>query len=234
MDENLYTRTQMLIGDEAVERIKKARVLVCGAGGVGGYVIESLARAGIGAIDVLDNDTFSPSNLNRQLLATVYTVGKRKTEVAKSRILSINPDCEVNEFDLFYTPQTADSVPIERYDYIVDAIDTVTAKLDLICRAKAAGVPIISCMGSGNKLGTAFEVADISKTSVCPLAKVMRKELRVRGIEKLKVVYSKETPTVPRDSIEQNGRHIPSSISYAPAIAGLMLASEVIRDIAKF
>ena len=229
--EDMYSRTKMLIGDK-IESLKSARVLVCGVGGVGGYVVEALARVGVGTIAVLDNDVFSESNLNRQILATTNTVGGRKTEVAAERIKSINPNCNVKTYDLFYMPDTADEVPLENYDYIVDAIDTVSAKLALIQRAKEAGVRIISCMGTGNKLGTNFEVADIYKTSVCPLAKVMRKELKARGIKSLKVVYSKETPLIPKDMPEEKGRHIPGSICFAPAIAAMTMASEVIKDIA--
>lgn len=230
MSEQFYSRTRMLIGD-GVERLKSAKVLVCGAGGVGGYVIEALARAGVGAIDVLDNDVVSESNLNRQILATADTIGKSKAQVAKLRIASINVDCKVNAIEMFYMPDTADNINLKNYDYIVDAIDTVTAKIELISRAKADGVPVISCMGTGNKLGTDFKVADISKTSVCPLAKVMRKELKARGISGVKVVYSEETPVVIEATPCENGRHIPASISYAPAIAGLVLASEVIKDL---
>ena len=222
----------MLIGDK-IESLKSARVLVCGVGGVGGYVVEALARVGVGTIAVLDNDVFSESNLNRQILATTNTVGGRKTEVAAERIKSINPDCNVKTYDLFYMPDTADEVPLENYDYIVDAIDTVSAKLTLIQRAKEAGVRIISCMGTGNKLGVNFEVCDIYKTSVCPLAKVMRKELKARGVNDLKVVYSKQSPLIPKDTPNKKGRHIPGSICYAPAIAGMIIASEVIKDIAK-
>lgn len=228
--EDLYSRTRLMIGD-GVEKLKEAKVLVCGLGGVGGYCAEALARAGVGHIDVLDCDVFSASNLNRQILATSDTVGKRKTEVAKVRINSINADCDVRVFDMFYTPETADAVDLSLYDYIADAIDTVSAKIELIARAKACGTRIISCMGTGNKLGVDFKVADISKTSVCPLAKVMRKELRARNIGEVKVVYSAEEPKVPREVICDNGRHIPASISYAPAIAGLVMASEIIRDI---
>lgn len=230
--EDMYTRTKMLIGDK-IESLESARVLVCGVGGVGGYVVEALARAGVGTIAVLDCDVFSKSNLNRQILATVDTIGKRKTDVAIERIKNINPHCKTIAYDLFYMPDTAQSVPVEDFDYIVDAIDTVSAKLALIVRAENAGVPIISCMGTGNKLGTNFEVCDIYKTSVCPLAKVMRKELKSRGVKSLKVVYSKEEPLIPKDTPEENGRHIPGSICFAPAIAGMVLASEVIKDIAK-
>ena len=230
--QELYNRTTMLVG-EKIEQLKSARVLVCGLGGVGGYVLEALVRAGVGNIDVLDADVFAPSNLNRQILATVETIGRKKTDVAKARALAVNPECNVNAFDFFYLPETADKVDLSRYDYIVDAIDTVTAKLELVTRAKRAGVNIISCMGTGNKLGTSYEVADVFKTSVCPLAKVMRKELKARGIDHLKVVYSKEEPVIPADTPTESGRHIPGSISYSPAIAGLVLAAEVIKDLIK-
>ncbi len=228
--EDLYSRTKLLIGDN-VDKLKSARVLILGVGGVGGYVVEALARAGVGNIDVLDGDAFSCSNLNRQILATIDSVGKRKVEVARDRIKAINPNCNVNVFDMFYLPKNASTIQIGAYDYIVDAIDTVTSKLDIITRAKAEGVRIISCMGTGNKLGTRFEVADIFDTSVCPLAKVVRKELKARGVTSLNVVYSKEEPQKCVVDDESGGRHIPGSISYAPAIAGLVLASKVIRDI---
>lgn len=230
--EDMYTRTKMLIGDD-IEALKSACVLVCGVGGVGGYVVEALARVGVGSIAVLDNDVFSVSNLNRQILATHSTLGRRKTEVAVERITAINPDCKTTAYDMFYMPDTADTIDLSSFDYIVDAIDTVSAKLTLIVRAKEAGVPIISCMGTGNKLGVNFEVCDIYKTSVCPLAKVMRKELKARGVNDLKVVYSKQSPLIPKDTPSEKGRHIPGSICYAPAIAGMIIASEVIKDIAK-
>ena len=228
----LYDRTNLLLGDR-IEKLKSAKVLVLGLGGVGGYALEALTRAGVGQIDLLDSDVFAASNLNRQILATTATIGRRKTEVAKERVLSINPDCKVKVFDLFYLPETASQIDLSVYDYVIDAIDTVTAKLELIVRAKRAGVNIISCMGSGNKLGTNFEVADIYKTSVCPLAKVMRKELKARGVDSLKVVYSKEEPIIPDETPTESGRHIPGSISYAPAIAGLVLAATVIQDLTK-
>lgn len=220
----------MLIGDK-IDMLKSAKVLVCGVGGVGGYVVEGLARAGVGTIDVLDNDVFSPSNLNRQILATAATIGRKKTEVAMERIKSINPDCNSKAYDMFYLQDTADKVDLSLYDYVVDAIDTVSAKLTLIVKANEAGTKVISCMGTGNKLGTCFEVSDVYKTSVCPLAKVMRKELKARGIKRLKVVYSKEEPVIPKDIPTEKGRHIPGSISFAPAIAGMTLASEVIKDL---
>lgn len=228
--QDMYSRTRMLIGD-GVEKLKSARVLVCGVGGVGCYVIEALVRAGVGQVDVLDNDVFSESNLNRQLFATVQTVGRKKTEVAKERIQSINQNCKCNTYDLFYLPETADNVDLSAYDYVADAVDTVTAKIELIVNARHCGVPVITCMGTGNKLGTDFKVADIFKTSVCPLAKVMRKELRARDISDVKAVYSEQEPVLPQETIEENGRHIPASISYAPAIAGLVLASEIIKDL---
>jgi tRNA A37 threonylcarbamoyladenosine dehydratase len=224
-----FSRTEMLVGTDALDRLKNSRVLVCGVGGVGGYVVEALARGGVGHIDVLDNDCVHESNLNRQILATVNTIGRKKVDVAKERILSINPHCIVNVFDTFYLPENADSVPLDQYDCIIDAIDTVTAKLELIVRAKALGVDIVSCMGTGNKLDTCFEIADIKKTSVCPLAKVMRKELKSRGVNSLTVVYSKETPLSPKVQVVENGRHIPASISYPPAIAGLTIAGYVLK-----
>ncbi|MBO4554867.1 MAG: tRNA threonylcarbamoyladenosine dehydratase [Clostridia bacterium] len=230
--EELFERSKLILGDK-IDKLKSAKVLVCGLGGVGGYVLEALVRAGVGTLGLLDADVFAASNLNRQILATSDTIGKKKTDVAKERALSINSDCKVEVFDLFYLPETADKVDLSRYDYVVDAIDTVTAKLELITRAKRAGVNIISCMGTGNKLGTHFEVADVYKTSVCPLAKVMRKELKARGIDHLKVVYSKEEPIIPADTPTEAGRHIPGSISYSPAIAGLVLAAEVIKDLTK-
>ena len=219
----------MLIGCDALSALKNAKVLVAGVGGVGGYVVEALARAGVGRIGVLDNDCIHESNLNRQILATTSTIGKKKVEVAKERILSINPQCVVDVYDTFYLPENADSIPLENYDFIVDAVDTVSAKLELIVRAYALGVNIVSSMGTGNKLGDDFEIADIKKTSVCPLAKVMRKELKARGINSLTVVYSKETPVSPKYQVEEKSRHIPASISYPPAIAGLKLAGYVIR-----
>lgn len=228
--EDMYSRTSLIVGDKIAD-IKSARVLLFGVGGVGGYTLEALARAGVGKIGVVDNDVFVASNLNRQILATQATMGRRKCAVAKERVLSINPECEVVTYDVFYSSQTASQIPLDEYDYIVDAIDTVTAKLLLIEGAKDKNMPIISCMGTGNKIGVNFEVADIKNTSVCPLAKVMRKELKTRGINSLKVVYSKESPIAIKDTQEACGRHIPGSISYAPAIAGMMLASEVIRDL---
>lgn len=226
---NAFSRTALLVGEEGINKLASASVLVCGLGGVGGYALEAIARAGVGCIGVLDDDLIHESNLNRQLLATTLTVGRKKTEVAKERILSINPNCKVDVYDLFYLPETADAVPIGDYDVVVDAIDTVTAKIELIVRANAQNVTIVSSMGTGNKLNTRFEQTDLFKTSVCPLAKVMRKELKARGVTSLPVVYSTEEPKT--STLIENGRHIPASISYVPPIAGLMLAEFAIKKI---
>ena len=233
-----FLRTQMLLGTDALEKLQKARVAVFGVGGVGGYTVEALARSGIGQLDLIDNDDVSISNINRQILATHSTVGMPKVEAAKRRILDINPGCIVQIHQVFYTPETADQFDFTQYDYIVDAIDTVTGKLQLVERATAAGTPIICCMGTGNKLdASAFEVADISKTTMCPLARIMRKELGKRGIKHLKVVYSKEealTPTGWEEEAAALGkRQIPGSVAFVPGAAGLILAGEVIKDIAK-
>ena len=232
-----FLRTEMLLGSAAVAQLRKSRVAVFGIGGVGGYTVEALARSGIGQIDVIDNDCVSLSNLNRQILATHSTLGMPKVEAAKRRILDINPGCTVRTHAVFYTPETADLFDFTQYDYIVDAIDTVTGKLALVERACAAGTPIICCMGTGNKLdASAFEVSDISKTSMCPLARVMRKELGKRGIRHLKVVYSKEealTPTGWEEEAAAIGkRQIPGSVAFVPGAAGLILAGEVIKDLA--
>lgn len=229
-------RTEMLIGPDAIEKLKGARVAVFGAGGVGCAVIEALARAGIGAIDIIDNDTYSQTNLNRQLFATVDTIGQKKTDIAALRIASINPDCKVVKHDMFYLPENADKLPLEAYDYIVDAIDTVSAKIELAVRAQKLGVPIISSMGTGNKLdATAFEIDDIYKTSVCPLARVLRIKLKERGVKRLKVVYSKEAPLTPKEKLTalNTRRDIPASISFVPSTAGFIIAGEVIKDIIK-
>lgn len=233
-----FLRTQMLLGTDALERLQKARVAVFGIGGVGGYTVEALARSGIGQLDLIDSDTVSISNINRQILATHSTVGMPKVEAARQRVLDINPDCVVRMHAVFYTPDTAEQFDFSQYDYIVDAIDTVTGKLALVERAYAVGTPIICCMGTGNKLDpTAFEVADISKTSMCPLARVMRKELGKRGIKHLKVVYSKEealTPTGWEEEAAALGkRQIPGSVAFVPGTAGLILAGEVIKDLAQ-
>ena len=241
-----FSRTGLLLGAGGMERLGRARVSVFGVGGVGGYVVEALARRGVGALDLIDSDRVSLTNLNRQILATRSTVGQYKVEAARRRILDINPEARVETFPVFYTPRTADAFDFTRYDYIVDAIDTVTGKLELIERARRAGTPIISCMGAGNKLDpAAFEVADIYETSVCPLARIMRKELRKRGIDRLKVVYSREPPLTPlSDSAElfENSceglpepvrrRQVPGSVAFVPGAAGLVLAGAVIRDLA--
>ena len=230
-------RTAMLLGEEAVDKLQKARVAIFGIGGVGGYTLEALARAGVGQLDLIDSDTVSRSNINRQILATQSTVGMSKVEAGKKRVLDINPDCVVRTWEIFYTPETADQFDFTRYDYIVDAIDTVTGKLMLIQRAHECGTPIISCMGTGNKLdASAFEVSDISKTTMCPLARIVRKELGKRGIKHLKVVYSKEealSPTGWEEEAKALGkRQIPGSVSFVPGAAGLILAGEVIKDLA--
>ena len=231
-----FSRMGLLLGEEALSRLEGARVAVFGLGGVGGYTVEALARAGIGRLDLIDSDTVSLSNRNRQLLATRSTLGLPKTEAAKRRVLDINEEAQVTTWELFYNADTADKFDLRAYDYIVDAIDTVTAKLLLIQRAHEAAVPIISCMGTGNKLDpTAFQVTDISKTSMCPLARVMRKELGKRGIKHLKVVYSQEEAMTPHGAEEEMAllgkRQIPGSVSFVPGAAGLILAGEVIRDL---
>ena len=232
-----FIRTEMLLGSDAMARLQKARVAVFGIGGVGGYTVEALARAGIGQLDVIDSDTVSISNINRQILATHSTVGLPKVEAARRRIADINPGCTVRTHPVFYTPETAGQFDFTEYDYIVDAIDTVTGKLALVERATQAGIPIICCMGTGNKLdASAFQVADISKTSMCPLARIMRKELGKRGIRHLKVVYSQEEALTPTgweaEAAAIGKRQIPGSVSFVPGAAGLILAGEVIRDIA--
>ena len=231
--EDRFSRTELLLGPEAVERLGKAHVAVFGLGGVGGYVVEALARCGIGALDLIDHDTISESNLNRQILATVETIGKAKADVAAARVRSIAPECQVQAFKTLYLPDTAGQFDFAQYDYIVDAIDTVTAKLLLAEQAQAAGTPIIASMGTGNKLDpTAFRVADIYETSICPLARIMRKECRKRGIEHLKVVYSEEEPQEPQEIIcEGSRRALPGSVSFVPSAAGLIIAGEVIKDL---
>lgn len=233
----MFSRTALLIGDNAMEKLKNARVAVFGLGGVGGYVVEALARSGVGALDLVDKDVISLSNINRQILALQSTVGKYKTEVAKARVADINPDCTVRVYNTFFLPETADAFDFADYDYIVDAIDTVSGKIALIQKAEEHGVKIISAMGAGNKLNaTAFEVADIANTSVCPLARVMRKELKKRGIEHVKVVYSKELPSKSAGVLEDEERGVkvtPSSIAFVPSVAGLLIAGEVIKDLIK-
>lgn len=246
---NQFSRTELLFGHEAMEKLYNARVAVFGVGGVGGYTVEALARSGIGTLDLIDDDKVCLTNINRQVLATRKTVGKYKVEVARDRILEINPDAVVNIHQTFYTPETKGQFDFTQYDYVVDAIDTVTGKLALVMQAEAAGTPIISCMGAGNKINAAaLEVADIYETSVCPLARVMRTELRKRGIKHLKVVYSKEKAITPVDDMAiscrqhcicppgtarkcTQRRQVPGSTAYVPAVAGLIIAGEVINDL---
>lgn len=249
---NQFSRTQLLFGAEAMEKLRQARVAVFGIGGVGGYTVEALARSGIGALDLIDDDRICLTNINRQIFATRKTVGQFKVDVAEQRVLDIDPDITVNTYKMFYTPQTADQFDFTQYDYIVDAIDTVTGKLELVEQADKAGTPIISCMGAGNKIDpTAFEVADIFETSMCPLARIMRQELKKRGIKKLKVAYSKEQPLKPIDDMTiscrahcicppgtarkcTQRRQVPGSNAFVPSVAGLILAGEVIKDLSGF
>ncbi len=229
-----FLRTELLIGKDGVQKLLQARVAVFGVGGVGGYTVEALARSGVGAIDLIDNDKVVMSNINRQIIATYKTLGKYKVDAAEERILDINPEAKVNKYKLFFTPQTSDQIDFTQYDYVVDAIDTVVGKLEIIEKAKKAGVPVISSMGAGNKMHPElFEVADISKTSVCPLAKVIRQELKKRSIKKVKVVYSKEFPIKPIRIADEasSKRQTPGSNSFVPSVAGLIIASEVIRDL---
>ena len=223
----MFSRTKMLLGEKAVELLQTKKVIVFGIGGVGGYVVEALVRSGIKNFVLVDNDEVCESNLNRQIIATVDTIGKDKVDVMEERILSINPKAVVEKKKCFYLPENASEFDFLQYDYVVDAIDTVTAKIDIIVRAVEAGIPVISAMGAGNKLDpTRFEVADIYKTSVCPLAKVMRHELKKRGVKKCKVVYSKEEPVK-----SANGERLPGSVAFVPSVAGLIIAGEVIKDL---
>lgn len=249
---NQFSRTELLLGKDAMERLKNARVAVFGIGGVGGYTVEALARSGVGALDLIDDDRVCTTNINRQIIATKSTVGKYKVDVAKERILDINPDCVVRTYKTFFMPDTKDQFDFSEYDYVVDAIDTVTGKKEIILCAKAAGVPVISSMGAGNKVNpAAFEVADIYETSVCPLARVMRNICRKNGIDKLKVVYSKEKPIRPTDDMSVScrahcvcppgtvrkcteRRDIPGSAAFVPSVVGLIIAGEVIKDITAF
>jgi tRNA A37 threonylcarbamoyladenosine dehydratase len=232
-----YIRTAMLFGEEAIDNLASKRVVVFGVGGVGGHVVEVLARSGVGAIDLVDYDTVAVSNINRQLIATYDTVGRKKIEVMKERILRIQPECKVTLWDTFYLPEESDKFPFAEYDYIVDAIDTVTAKIDLVMQAERYQIPIISSMGTGNKLDpTRLEVSDIYKTSVCPLAKVMRRELKKREIKKLKVVYSTEEAMTPiagliPESEDKPRKATPGSNAFVPATAGLLIGSEVVKDL---
>ena len=248
---NQFSRTELLLGRNGMETLRHARVAVFGIGGVGGYTVEALVRSGVGTLDLIDDDRVCLTNINRQIFATRKTVGQYKVDVAKERILEINPDATVHTYKTFYMPDTADQFDFSQYDYVVDAIDTVTGKLELIMQAQREGVPIISSMGAGNKLDpTAFEVADIYETSVCPLARVMRRELKKRGIEKLKVVYSKETAMVPIEDMAiscrahcicppgtarkcTQRRQVPGSNAFVPPVAGLIIAGEVIKDLVR-
>lgn len=249
---NQFSRTELLLGKDAMERLKNARVAVFGIGGVGGYTVEALARSGVGALDLIDDDRVCITNINRQIIATKSTVGKYKVDVAKERVLDINPDCVVRDYKTFFMPDTKEQFDFSEYDYVVDAIDTVTGKKEIILCAKAAGVPVISSMGAGNKVNpAAFEVADIYETSVCPLARVMRNICRKNGIDKLKVVYSKEKPIRPTDDMSVScrahcvcppgtvrkcteRRDIPGSAAFVPSVVGLIIAGEVIKDITAF
>ncbi|MBS1456402.1 MAG: tRNA threonylcarbamoyladenosine dehydratase [Clostridia bacterium] len=249
---NQFSRTELIFGSDAMKKLANSRVAVFGIGGVGGYTVEALVRSGIGTIDLIDDDKVCLTNINRQIFATRKTVGKYKVDVAEERIHEINPDTVVNTYKTFYAPETSDQFDFSKYDYVVDAIDTVTGKIALVMNANAAGTPIISSMGAGNKVDpTAFEVADIYKTSVCPLAKVMRYELKRRGIKKLKVVYSKEQPLAPIDDMSiscrahcicppgtvrkcTQRRQVPGSNAFVPSVVGLIIAGEVIKDLTGF
>ena len=246
---NQFSRTELLLGHEGMEKLSKARVAVFGIGGVGGYTVEALARSGVGTLDLIDDDKVCLTNINRQIIATRKTVGQYKVDVAEERVHDINPDAVVHTYKMFYTPETASQFDFTQYDYVVDAIDTVTGKIELVEQANRAGTPIISCMGAGNKLNAAaFEVSDIYKTSFCPLARVMRYELRRRGIRKLKVVYSREQAMTPIDDMATSCRHncicppgtarkctqrrqVPGSTAFVPAAAGLIAAGEVVKDL---
>lgn len=229
-----YIRTGLLLGEDGLQKLENAKVIIFGIGGVGGYVAEALARSGVGHIALVDKDVVGVSNINRQIIATTKTIGRAKAEVMQERIFDINPDAEVEVYNCFYLPDTAEEFDFTDYNYVVDAVDSVTAKIELALRAEAAGTPIIASMGAGNKLDpTRFELADIYKTSVCPLAKVMRKELKKRGVKKLKVVYSKEEP-IKNDAPGEDGRRsTPGSVAYVPSVAGLIIAGEVVRDLCR-
>ena len=231
---NQFSRTELLIGKDGIEKLSRSRVAVFGIGGVGGYVVEALVRSGVGSIDLIDNDMVALTNLNRQIIATHSTIGKYKVDVAEERAKDINPEVNVKTYKTFFTPETSKEFNFTKYDYIVDAIDTVVGKLELIVQAKKAGIPVISSMGAGNKMHPEmFEVSDISKTSVCPLAKVIRQELKKRNIKKVKVVYSKEIPIKPLSSDEKvtGKKQIPGSNAFVPSAVGLIIAGEVIRDL---
>ena len=244
-----FSRTELLLGKEAMDKLANSKVAVFGVGGVGGYVCEALARSGVGSFDLIDDDKVCLTNLNRQIIATRKSVGKYKTDVMKERILDINPDAKVEMHKCFFLPENADEFPFDSYDYVVDAVDTVTAKIELVLQSQKKGVPIISSMGAGNKLdGSMFQVADIYKTKVCPLAKVMRRELKKRGVKKLKVVYSEEKPIRPVEDMAiscrshcicppgakhkcTERRDIPGSVAFVPSVVGLIIAGEVVKDL---
>ena len=246
-----FSRTRMLLGEEGIDKLQHSKVAIFGIGGVGGYVCEALVRSGVGAFDLIDDDKVCLTNLNRQIIATRKTVGKYKTEVMRDRILEINPQADVRLHQCFFLPENSDEFPFEEYDYVVDAVDTVTAKIELVLQSQKKGVPIISSMGAGNKLdGSMFQVADIYKTRVCPLAKVMRRELKKRGVKKLKVVYSEEQPVRPLEDMSiscrtncicppgaqhkcTERRDIPGSVAFVPSVAGLIIAGEVVKDLCK-
>ena len=236
---NEFSRTELILGKEGLKKLAAARIAVFGIGGVGGYAVEALIRSGVGAVDLIDDDKVCLTNINRQIIATHKTVGRYKVDVAAERIAEINPNAQVRTYKTFFMPDTANQFNFSDYDYVIDAIDTVTGKIELVMQAEKAGVPVISAMGAGNKLDpTAFEVADIYKTSVCPLARVMRRELAKRGIKKLKVVYSKEQPITPDNGLEQDckeegkgKREIPGSTSFVPPVVGFIIAGEVVKDI---
>ena len=234
--EDIFARTRLLLGDEGLARLAASRVAVFGVGGVGGFAVEALARSGVGALDLVDSDTVESTNLNRQIIATLPVVGRPKVEVAAERVASINPACTVRAHRCFFLPETTGIFDFAAYDYVIDAVDTVSAKIALVEAARAAGIPIISSMGTGNKLDpTAFRVADIFETSVDPLARVMRRELRRRGIDGLKVVYSTESPRPPAatpEAVKDGSRPAPGSVAFVPSVAGLILGGEVVRDLA--
>ncbi len=229
-----HSRTAYVYGEEPINKLSQARVAVLGVGGVGGYICEALCRAGVGHIDVFDRDTVSLSNINRQIIALHSTVGRPKVEVIKERMLDINPDCDINAYNVFYLPENADKFDLSGYDYIADAVDTVAAKLEIAERAYKNGVPVISAMGAGNKTDpTRFEIADISDTTVCPLARIMRRELKARGIKKYKVVYSREEPRKSGVIDPESGKAIPGSLSFVPSAMGLIMSSAIINDLIK-
>lgn len=240
-----FSRTQLLLGEESVNKLKNSRVAVFGIGGVGGYVCEALARSGVGALDLIDNDKVSLTNINRQIIATHDTVGQYKTDVMRDRLLSINPDISIKTYTCFFLPENSNDFPFEEYDYVVDAVDTVTAKIELVMKCQSMNIPIMSSMGTGNKIeASAFRVADIYKTKMCPLAKVMRTELKKRGVKKLKVVYSEEKPMNPgidtegaaiyEEELKGSGRRaVPVSLAFVPPVAGLIIAGEVVKDLTK-